>query len=138
MSKATIKISGIENLSLQQLQDEIRRGGRFIQFTCCISLVLHSFRGSSVVYFIRQDENHLGKSLPWIFVSVLFGWWGIPWGFVYTMESLTTNLAGGKDVTSSVMQLVQTQSASRNVPQRLPKLSGKYAKLSDRKIGGEY
>ena len=110
MSKATIKISGIENLSLQQLQDEIRRGGRFIQFTCCISLVLHSFRGSSVVYFIRQDENHLGKSLPWILVSVLFGWWGIPWGFVYTMESLTTNLAGGKDVTSSVMQLVQTQS----------------------------
>jgi hypothetical protein len=110
MSKATTKISGIENLSLQQLQDEIRRGGRFVQFTFCISLILHSFRGRSVVYFIRQDENQFAKSLPWTLVSVLFGWWGVPWGFVYTMESLTNNLAGGKDVTLSVMQLVQAQS----------------------------
>ena len=36
------------------------------------------------------------------------------------------------------MKSLTDTSASRNVPQRLPKLSGKYAKLSDRKIGGEY
>jgi len=33
----------------------------------------------------------------------LFGWWGIPWGFIYTPMSIISNISGGKDVTQSVL-----------------------------------
>ena len=36
-------------------------------------------------------------------ISLLAGWWGIPWGPIYTITSLVTNLRGGKDVTQHVI-----------------------------------
>jgi cytochrome c peroxidase len=36
------------------------------------------------------------------------------------------------------MKSLTDTTASRNIPQRLPKLGGKYEKISERKIGGEY
>ncbi len=39
-------------------------------------------------------------------ISRLLWWGGIPFGPKYTIESLRTNLAGGKDVTDDVMATV--------------------------------
>jgi hypothetical protein len=30
-------------------------------------------------------------------------WWGIPWGPIYTIQALATNLRGGKNVTHEVI-----------------------------------
>lgn len=46
------------------------------------------------------------KGLPFIIISVLFGWWGIPFGPKYTIESIRTICKGGKDVTDEVMATV--------------------------------
>jgi len=38
------------------------------------------------------------------------GWWGIPWGVIYTLGSLGTNFAGGKNVTDDVMRWIHSRS----------------------------
>jgi hypothetical protein len=34
------------------------------------------------------------------------GWWGFPWGPIYTIGTFITNFGGGKDVTEIVMQQI--------------------------------
>ena len=36
-------------------------------------------------------------------ISCALGWWGIPWGPIYTIQSLWVNFKGGKDVTQEVL-----------------------------------
>jgi hypothetical protein len=33
----------------------------------------------------------------------LLGWWGFPWGFIYTPQVIAKNLQGGVDVTANVL-----------------------------------
>ena len=35
-------------------------------------------------------------------VSLVFGWWGFPFGLIYTPMALITNLSGGRDVTALI------------------------------------
>src|SRR5437868_10400114 len=96
-------IQGLEGLTGAQLQRELSRGGRFVMFEYCISIIVMTFRRSSDVYFIRAGEGTAGKSLGYTLVSLFFGWWGIPWGFIYTPMALVTNLGGGRDVTQQLL-----------------------------------
>jgi hypothetical protein len=101
-----MSIKGIKGLNIAQIQDEVSAGGKFVQFSWCISIIVATFRQRSATYFIRPSENAFVKSLPFTFVTFLFGWWGIPWGFVYTPGCLYTNLNGGKDVTDEMMKVL--------------------------------
>ena len=104
-----MKIKGIDGLTVTQLQDEVNQGGKFVIYLYCVSIVFMSFRRSSDIYFIKKDENRVLKGLPWSLVSCVVGWWGIPWGIIYTIGSLGTNFAGGKNVTEAVMASVHSQ-----------------------------
>jgi hypothetical protein len=44
------------------------------------------------------------KGLPWCGVSLVLGWWGLPWGLIWTPMAIYKNLTGGIDVTSTVCQ----------------------------------
>lgn len=100
-------IIGFENIkSGAQLQQEIQQGGKFVVFQYCVSLLVITFKRSSSVYFIRHTENAVVKGLPFTLLSLVMGWWGIPWGPIYTIQSLGINLGGGKDVTREVLAAV--------------------------------
>lgn len=96
-------ILGMDGLSTAQVQDELRRGGRFVVFEYCVSFFVTTLRRSSDVYFIRAGQGTFGLSLGYTLLSLFLGWWGIPWGFIYTPRCLATNLLGGKDVTEQVV-----------------------------------
>lgn len=96
-------IKGIRGMTIPQIQDEIKSGGKFVRFPFCISLVVVSFRYASAVYLIKRDETALRKGFPFALVSALLGWWGIPWGPVYTISCLLAVVNGGKDVTVDMM-----------------------------------
>lgn len=104
-----MKIKGIDGMTLHQLQDEVNRGGKFVMYTYCVSVVIMSFRRPTDIYFVKSGKSSVVKGLPWTFTSLLFGWWGIPWGIIYTFGALGTNLGGGKNVTGEVMNLVRSQ-----------------------------
>jgi len=96
-------LNGAEGMSEEQLLSELDRGARIVVFEYCVSIVIMSFKRASDPYLIRSGEGRIGKALPWILISFFFGWWGIPWGFIYTPWVLIVNFGGGRDVTAEVM-----------------------------------
>ena len=108
-----MKIVGLEGMTGDQIQFELNRGGRFVLFEYCVSIVVMTFKNPSDVYFVRAGESAFGKGFGFTLVSLLLGWWGFPWGPIYTISSLATNLGGGKDVTNEVLQaLVASEPAA--------------------------
>lgn len=97
------KVRGIEDLEQGELEFELGRGGKFVHFQYCISMVILTFRRPSDIYFIRHGENAVVKGLPFTLLSLVAGWWGIPWGPIYTIQSIYSNSCGGKDVTQAVV-----------------------------------
>src|SRR5260221_13919762 len=98
-----MKIVGIEGLTADQLRFEVEHGARFVLFQYCISVLLMTFKRPSDIYFIRADDSKLPRILGFSAISLFLGWWGIPWGPIYTVGSIATNLRGGKDVTKEVL-----------------------------------
>ncbi len=98
-----MKINGLEGLSVGQVQADVARGGKFVVFQYCISVLVITFRRPSAIYFIRSNQSTFGKSLGYTVLSLVLGWWGLPWGPIYTIGALITNSRGGKDITSEVM-----------------------------------
>lgn len=108
-----MSIRGLEGLSPQDLQDEVRRGGRFVVFSYTVSFLVVTLKRGSEVHFIRAGEGTFVKSLPYTLLSLVVGWWGFPWGFIYTPWSVIQNLQGGTNVTTAVLQSLAAPSAGR-------------------------
>ena len=97
-----MKISGIEGMTIDQIKAELKRGGRFVIFLYCFSIIIMSFRRPSRIYFIKAGEDAIGKGVGYTVISLLFGWWGLH-GLIWTIQSVITNLRGGKDFTFEVI-----------------------------------
>jgi hypothetical protein len=62
-----------------------------ITFDLAFSVVVASFKIPSQMFIVGQH-----RIWPWRIaytgLSFLFGWWGIPWGPVYTVQALHANV----------------------------------------------
>ncbi|MDQ3279634.1 MAG: hypothetical protein M3Q06_15010, partial [Bacteroidota bacterium] len=94
--------------TVAQVQDEIAQGGKFVQYAWCVSLLVVTYRYRSAVYFIRKDESAFVKGLPFTIITLLLGWWGIPYGVFYTLHTVYSNI-DGKCVTEPVMKRLYRQ-----------------------------
>jgi hypothetical protein len=101
-----MKIKNIDGLSAADLQEAVDGGARFVYYAWTISAIILTFKRTSGVYMIRQGQNRISKGIVFSMVSFLFGWWGVPSGPKHTIESIRTNMRGGKDVTDEVMAVV--------------------------------
>ncbi len=97
-----MKVRGLQHLTAVQLEEELARGGRFVFYEYCISLIVVTLRRPSAVYFVRAEHSTILPGIPYILLSLLLGWWGLPWGIVYTPVVVFTNLCGGCDVTAQL------------------------------------
>ena len=93
-------IVGIQGMDSQQLVFELQRGGKFVQYQYCVSAVIITFKRGTDIYFVRAGESRPVKGLSWSLLTLLAGWWGIPWGPIYTVQSLWVNMRGGHDLTA--------------------------------------
>ncbi len=98
-----VQINGIEGMSLADVKNEIDRGGRFVMYQYTISILVMTFKRPTDIYFIKGSESAVAKGLPYALITLFLGWWGIPWGPIYSIGSLYTNLSGGKDLTEAVV-----------------------------------
>jgi hypothetical protein len=94
-----MKIQGIEAMSSDQLRFELQRGAKIVCYHYCVSILVMTFRRSSDAYYIPAGESAVSKGLPWTLLTLIMGWWGIPWGPIFTVQSLIVNCKGGKDLT---------------------------------------
>jgi len=117
-----MKIVGMDVVKTQaELQDELSRGAKFVYFQYCISILVMTFRRPSDIYFVRAGESTVGKSMPFTMISVFLGWWGIPFGLIYTPMCIFTNLSGGKDVTASVLSSMNIAPPAAAAPGLAPR-----------------
>ena len=93
------KIVGIEGMSDVEINAAINEGARFIVYQYTISILVMTFRRSSSVHFVPAGKSAVVAGLPFTVITLLLGWWGIPWGPIYSIGSLVKNLSGGEDVT---------------------------------------
>jgi hypothetical protein len=101
-----MRIDGIDNLTPAALEAELAEGGRFVHYEYCISLLVLSLRCPTGIRYLRPGEIGLLRGLPYALISLLLGWWGLPWGPIYTPLTIFTNLCGGHDVTDQVCDFV--------------------------------
>ena len=111
-----MKILGIEGMSPDQLKFEIQRGAKLVRYQYCISIVVMTFRRSSNIYYIPAGESVVAKGLPWTLLTLVAGWWGIPWGPIFTVQSLVTNFQGGKDLTAELTAHLSSAAPAPMVP----------------------
>ena len=98
-----MKIIGVDNLTKEQVHYELSKGGRFVIYQYAVSLIVVSFKRSSDIYFVTADRPFTGARLGYSLLTFIAGWWGVPWGPIFTIQSLWTNLSGGRDVTTQVV-----------------------------------
>jgi len=103
------KIIGLEDVTHDELAREIDLGAKFVIYEYCVSLLVITFTRGTNVYFVRSGESRLARGLPWTLVSLAFGWWGFPFGLIFTPISIGKNLFGGKDVTNEVLATLYPQ-----------------------------
>ncbi|MDR2042294.1 MAG: hypothetical protein LBP98_08270 [Tannerella sp.] len=101
-------VRGIEGLSVEEIRREVARGGRFVYFTWCISIILVSFHRTSGVYFLHPEEHAIKYGWRYFLTSFFLGWWEFPGGVVHTARSLHTAFKG-KDITQDTMQELDTR-----------------------------
>ena len=94
----------MEGMSNDDINRELSNGGKFVVFQYCISILVMTFRRSSDIYFIRAGESTIKHSIGFTLLTFFIGWWGFPWGPIYTIGALVTNFSGGKDITADVLK----------------------------------
>ena len=64
-----MKINGVEGMSRDQVTFEVQRGGRFVLYSYCVSLLVVTFKRPSAIYFIRSGESAIGRGMPLDFTN---------------------------------------------------------------------
>lgn len=97
-------------VQLQGNRDSIRSGGWqykdititpetvLAQYIFTFSLITLSFKIPSRYYIIGQENTGLVNAI-YTSLNLLLGWWAVPWGPIYTVQSLANNLKGGNQIT---------------------------------------
>jgi hypothetical protein len=101
-------VQGFDNLTPSQRADALAAGSRLVFYEYCVSLVVLTLRCPTRLHLLRAGDRGVLRGLPYALVSLLLGWWGIPWGLVYTPATVFTNLCGGHDVTEEVRAMLTT------------------------------
>jgi hypothetical protein len=71
-----------------------------VRFTTVISVGVLTYKTPSRFY-LPGVESTGWVSAAYTAATFLLGWWGIPWGLIYTPAAIFRNLSGGERVTVS-------------------------------------
>jgi|GEM_PF-1649332 hypothetical protein len=99
-------IPGTEGLTAAQIVEMVKQGGRFMVWRYNFSIMVLSFKRSSGLRFIKPGESGFLGCFGHSCISSFFGWWGFPWGLIWTPVCLFRNMAGGQDLTEPVLASV--------------------------------
>lgn len=90
---------------IKSKQEDLKKGWAFYrgqkitldtevtQYQGCISFVIMTSRFRSRYMVVGQ--GNAGTWLLFSSLTLFLGWWGLPWGFIFTPQALYRNLRGG-------------------------------------------
>jgi hypothetical protein len=98
-----MKLADLQGTPLSVIEQQVQQGARFVAYEYCISVIVLSVRRSSAVHYLRPDDGALMPGLRYSLLTLLAGWWGIPWGPLWTIRAVLVNFGGGQDITQEMM-----------------------------------
>lgn len=105
----------VKGMDERQFYQEFKNGGRFVHFAYCYSTgVLTVRKYSDKCFFIRSSESSLAYSVKYTLFTLFAGWWGIPFGPIFSIWALYINCTGGKDVTQGIIDYVSNYDEEGN------------------------
>jgi hypothetical protein len=107
-----MEIKNTDGLSPQEIRDLVAQGGKFVMYKYCISILIMTFNRPSDAYFIRPNSSSIVPGLGYLFINIILGWWGIPWGPIYTIGNIFNVLSGGTDITAEIMGHINQNDAN--------------------------
>lgn len=69
-----------------------------VRYPYVVSLVVVTFRFLSRPHRPQSADGRYLRGVPYLLVSMLFGWWGVPWGPLHTWRAVWDCLNGGLEV----------------------------------------
>jgi hypothetical protein len=110
-----MELPGLEKWTPAQVESAVAAGGRLIFYEYCVSLVAITLRRASRIHVVGPSDHGFVRGLPYALLSLVFGWWGLPWGLIYTPIVIFTDLTGGCEVTAEVLSRLR-ETDSRETP----------------------
>lgn len=99
-----IKLMLPSGITIDEIRKKTADGYRFIVYQYTVSIIFAiTFRLFSKAHFIKGKNEARRLKNKYNLITALLGWWTIPWGFIYSFQSFTTNKNGGLDVTDDVL-----------------------------------
>ncbi|MBD1908886.1 hypothetical protein H6F53_25930 [Trichocoleus sp. FACHB-832] len=74
---------------------------KYVIYRYVISLIIVTFYRASRAYRVSSRSEAILRSIPYSLLSLLLGWWAIPWGPIRTIQALIINLGGGETIIES-------------------------------------
>ena len=82
------KVHGASGMTLAAVKSAVNGGARFLVFPYCESWLIVTFRRISDPVLVKPGESKARAAAVPIVHSVLFGWWGFPWGPIWTVNAI--------------------------------------------------
>lgn len=72
---------------------EITPDTQLVSYTYVISVIVMTFRRSTRYYFMEAEHGQaVAAKLLCILCNLTLGWWGFPWGPIWTVKETVCNL----------------------------------------------
>lgn len=89
--------SAIEQGTADYNGRRVNRATEVASFTMVFSFLIVTLTSKTRYYF--TDYGTGGAAAAPTIVTLLLGWWGLPWGIIRTIQALSRNISGGEIVT---------------------------------------
>ena len=111
-----VKLAQRGKIDFQDLENKTKIGGRFVVYQWIIPLPFFiPIKRLSKVFFIDTDSKPTKYALRFNTLNLLIGWWGLPFGPIYLINSIRFNLKGGLDVTDDILLNAKEQDYNNGV-----------------------
>lgn len=92
------------------------KGTRFRTVPYTFSIVVMSFRRNmGELHEVKTGQWPTGQLFGAVLISLCFGWWGVPWGIAWTIQSLYFLWNGGRDHTLTLLNQFMPPAQAKQV-----------------------
>ncbi len=91
-------VSGIKDGTAVYNGERVTAESIVTRYELCYSIILFTSKKSSGFLLMGTPEQKR-TLITYTLLTFLFGWWGIPWGFIWPPAIIANNLFGGVKVT---------------------------------------
>ncbi|MDF3058697.1 MAG: hypothetical protein K0R17_2912 [Rariglobus sp.] len=107
-----MNIIGAGQLSEEEIALKLTEGYRLVSYEYCLSFIVVTLKRPTSIYLVTPKDSDFGNRALFSSLSFFIGWWGIPWGPIYTVSTIYRNLSGGHDHSKALIDHVLAKNPS--------------------------